>query len=686
MNLDSNNKVTIPPMKNFNLFFFFCSLNVFNLISQNTTKNFETNFNKAEKTFDIVYQNGKAQTLSYSRGDYAEALPVFLDLYLQDSTNMNLAFKLGVCYLNSRTERVQSIYYFKKAVTAVTDDYRETSHKERNTPIISYEFLGDAYHWNYQFDKAMEMYEKFIALISKSVNKNDSVIIETNRKIQMCKTGKLLVANPVKIKIENMGDAINSPYPDYSPVLSADQNTIFFTSRRPGSTGGLKDDEGNFMEDIYTSNKTDSGWSNVKNIGSPINTDGHEATVGLSPDGQTILIYKDDAGDGNIYTTTLNGDVWSTPVKLNDNINSIYWEPCAAISADGTVLYFSSNRPGGFGGRDLYTSKRTPKGEWAKAQNMGAVINTPYDEDAPFIHPDGITLSFSSNGHKTMGGFDIFTSTLVKNATWSAPQNVGHPINTTDDDIYYVISPNGLKAYFSSFRKNGIGEKDNYVATFLERKETPLTLLKGEVITESGKGVKDVEIIVTDNETEQVVGIYTTNSKSGQYIFILTPGKNYNITYQAEGYLFYSENMEIPMETNYYEIRRAIILDPIIVGSRIILKNIFFDFDKATLRPISNVEIKNLVTIMNKYPNMKVEISGHTDNKGNDAYNLKLSDERAKAVVAKLITSGINSNRMKAKGYGETMPIAKNEKPDGSDNPEGRQLNRRVEFKITEID
>jgi len=674
-------------MKKISLFSFLCLLNIFSLNAQkNKKENFETKFNAAEKLFSAVYQNGKVQTLTYSRGDYAEALPLFLELYKQDSTNMNIAFKLGVCYLNSSKERVRSIYYLKKAVTAVSVDYKESSHKERKTPVIAYNFLGDAYHLNYQFDEAIAAYEKFNTLTTSSnPSDKEALLAETNRKIEMCKTGKRLVANPVKIKIDNLGDAINSSYADYSPVLSADQNTIFFTSRRPGSTGDQKDEEGNYMEDIYTASKTETGWSKATGVGSPINTDGHEATVGLSPDGQTILIYKDDAGDGNIYSTTLNGDEWSTPIKLNENINSAYWEPCASISADGTILYFASNRPDGFGGRDLYTSKRTPKGEWAKAVNMGAAINTPYEEDSPFIHPDGVTLSFSSNGQQTMGGFDIFTSTLSKDKTWSAPENVGYPINTPDDDLYYVISPNGLKSYFSSFRKGGVGEKDNYMATFLERKETPLTLLKGVVIDESGTGVRGVEITVTDNETEEIVGIYNTNNKSGQYLFILTPGKNYNITYQAEGHLFYSENMEIPLNTNYYEIKRAIILDPIVVGAKITLKNIFFDFDKATLRAISNVEIKNLVSIMNKYPAIKVEISGHTDNKGNAVYNKKLSEARARAVVERLTASGINANRMKAKGYGETMPAVSNEKADGSDDADARQLNRRVEFKITEI-
>ncbi len=661
------------------------------LSAQNNKENFEGQFDRAEKIFSKVYQDGKVESLSYKGANsykegYSAALPIFLELYKEEPANMNLAFKIGVCYQASRNERAKAIPYFSKAITAVSDDYKGGSYKETNAPYITFKLLGDAYHLNYQFDSAIAVYGKFIFLMTSNNKTDKTSIDEINRKIEMCKTGKRLVGNPVRMKIQNLGTAVNSAYADYSPVLSADQSTIFFTSRRPEGTGDQKDDEGNYMEDIYMSNKTTIGWSKVENIGTPVNTEWHEATVGLSPDGQTILIYKDDNGDGNIYSTTLDGDKWSTPVKLNENINSKYWEPSAFISADGNTLYFTSNKPGGFGGRDLYTSKRIPGGDWQPAVNMGANINTPYDEDSPFIHPDGITLSFSSNGHNTMGGFDIFNSLLSEDKTWSEPVNGGYPLNTTDDDIFYVVSPDNLKAYFSSFRKGGLGEKDNYMVTFLDRKETPLTLMKGIVNDESGKPAKKVEITVTDNETGEIVGIYHTNNKTGQFLFILTPGRNYNITYQAQDHLFYSENMEIPKKSNYYEIKKSISLDPIAVGSKITLNNIFFDFDKSTLRAVSNVELKNLFFLLKSNPNLKVEISGNTDSKGNDAYNQKLSEERAQAVVASLAAKGISADRMQARGYGETMPAAANKKLNGKDNPEGRQLNRRVELKITKID
>jgi outer membrane protein OmpA-like peptidoglycan-associated protein len=331
-------------------------------------------------------------------------------------------------------------------------------------------------------------------------------------------------------------------------------------------------------------------------------------------------------------------------------------------------------------------SQKDENGEWGKAVNMGPLINTPYDEDAPFIHPDGVTLFFASNGHNTMGGFDIFYSSLSEDQSqWLAPVNVGYPINSPDDDIYYVVSPDKTKAYYTSFKEGGHGEKDNYLITFLDEQKVPLALLKGIVKDAYGMVPKGILITVTDNETGKVVGIYNPNKKTGKYLFILAAGKNYNIAYEADGFLFYSENREVSKKSNYYETYRAIELPPVIVGSKIALNNIFFDFDKATLRSTSNVELKNIMRFLNKYPNVRIEISGYTDSKGSIQYNVKLSQERAQAVVAYLTNKGIDGKRMVAKGYGESSPDALNSNNDGTDNPEGRQLNRRVELKIIEI-
>jgi outer membrane protein OmpA-like peptidoglycan-associated protein len=672
-------------IQGFICFIALCLFNTSTINAQSTPDTFKEDFEDAEKIYSKYYFDNKGESMSYAKGGFAGAIPIFLKLYKKDTTNANLAFKLGVCYQSSRRYKDECVYYFNKAASSVSANYKGGSYKEKKAPVLAIKYLGDAYHLNYEFDKAIKTYEQFIAVMKQNKIEGKVVIAEAVQEIEMCKTGKILVASPINIKIETLGNNLNSTYADYAPVISADQNTIFFTTTRVETKGNIKDDGGNNTEDIYMSNKINSVWSVAKSIGAPISTEGHEATVGISADGQTILIYKDDNGDGNIYSTSLNGDVWGVPIKLNENINSKHWEPSAAISADGSKLYFTSNKPGGFGGSDLYTSNRLPNGEWGKSENMGAAINTIYDEDGPFIHPDGVTLAFSSNGHSSMGGFDIFTSTRSVSGVWTNPANVGFPINTTDDDIYYVLSPDNKTAYFSSFREGGIGEKDIYSAKFVDRKETPLTLMKGNVIDESGAAAKNIEITVTDNETEVVLGVYKANSLTGQFMYILTPGKNYNITYHSPGHLFYSENMEISLKTNYYEIFKPIVLDPIVVGSKITLNNIFFDFDKANLRPTSNVEIKNLVMLLKANPNMKVEIAGHTDSKGTEDYNQKLSEDRAQAVVDRLFANGISVEQMKAKGYGKTMPVAANKNKDGSDDADGRQLNRRVELQIIEV-
>jgi outer membrane protein OmpA-like peptidoglycan-associated protein len=616
---------------------------------------------------------------------YDQALSMYLELYNSDPENANLAQKVGYCYLQSIGRKEKAVPYLEKAVKNVSPDYKEHESTEKRAPILAYKLLGDAYHIDSQFDKAVVTYNLYRQEMKKHHKHDKANEDDADHKIEMCYTAKELMKVPVKMKVENMGPNVNSKLADYSPVLTADGNTMIFTSRREGGTSNETYDDGKYFEDIYITDFVNGKWTPARNIGPPINTQGNDATVGITIDGQNILIYKDDNGDGNIYRTHLEGDKWSEPEKLNSNINSKYWEPSAFITADGNMMYFVSDRPGGYGGRDIYVSHLTDDGQWGKAMNLGKTINTAYDEEAPVLHPDGITLFFSSTGHKTMGGFDIFYSTMSENGDWQEPVNVGFPVNSPDDDVFYVVSPDKTKAYYSSYKEGGVGEKDNYMITFLDQKQQPLTLLKGEVKDDLGKVPKNIEITVTDNENGKLVGVYRTNSKTGQYVMILTPGRNYNISYEAEGFMFYSENRDIPKTTNYYEIYRPVLLPPIIVGSKVVLNNIFFDFDKSTLRTTSNVELRNLVRFMNKYPAVNVEISGYTDSKGTEEYNLKLSQDRAQAVVTFLITKGINTARMTAKGYGEKNPDAANQKADGSDDPAGRQLNRRVELKITSI-
>lgn len=634
---------------------------------------------KEKRTVEFGKQFEKAEGLLIL-GRYMDASYIYKKLYTEDAGNFNLCYKLGLCYFkcSDKTEKEKAIYFLEKASNNVSKKYDEGSYKERKAPVITYKLLGEAYHLDSKFDLAIAAFEK-CKVLSK---RNKDLVYELNREISICNTAKKLVAKPVNVKIVNMGQGVNSPYPDYAPVFTADQSIMIFTSRRPENKGGKTYDGGKYFEDIYISTKTDTGWSKAMNIGSPINTVGNEASVGVSADGQQILIYKDDLGDGNIYSTSLKGNRWTIPKRLNANINTKSWEPSAFISADGNTLYFVSDRPGGYGGRDIYKSEKTENGDWGRAVNLGSNINTEGDEDGPFLHPDGVTLYFSSTGHETMGGFDIFESTLQNDGNWSKPVNTGYPINSPADDVFYVVSPDKKSAHYTSMRAGGFGEKDNYTILFPDAKEPALTLQKGRVLDNNRVPVKNVKITITDNETGDIMGVYHPNDTSGHYLFILKPGTNHNISYEAEGSLFYSENVYVDKNATFKEIEKSVTLSPIAVGSKVTLNNIFFDFNQSTLLKSSTVELTKLHELMMKNPGLAIEIDGYTDSKGTDEYNISLSKARANAVTNYLVEKGIKKERMVAAGFGKAHPVAPNVNADGSDNPEGRQLNRRVELKI----
>lgn len=483
----------------------------------------------------------------------ARAVKNFLDLQELDPKNAHINYKVGRSYLLLNGEKHEAVAYFEKAVVH-TNPRAKDNFKETNAPIDVYFYLGRAYHLDSQFDNAIAAYRKYMT-VDKSLDKER--IAEIEWMIQTCHNAKLIVESPIGATTENLGKNINSIYDEYSAVIDATESTLIFTSRRPTSTGGFLDLDDKYFEDIFVSQKENGEWGKPVSIGSTINTEGHEATIGLSADGQELYIYRDDFGDGNIYVCELKGSSWTEPKQLNDNINSPFRETHASVSADGQTLYFTSDRSG-LGGMDMFRSRRLPNGEWGLSENLGEVINSKYDEEAPFIHPDGKTLFFSSKGHNSMGGYDIFFS-IEENGKWSTPMNIGHPMNTADDEYFFVMSTDGKRAYYSSSNGKGLGGKDIYLVHLDTEREVPLTVYKGEIVADaSGKRPKEVTIKVTDNETGEIFGIYRPREDNGKFILILHPGMNYNIAYDANGYLYKSEKLYVPENTSYFEINRAI--------------------------------------------------------------------------------------------------------------------------------
>ena len=509
----------------------------------------------------------------------------------------------------------------------------------------------------------------------------------------------------LKFTIINLGANINTPYDEFAPIISADGSMMIFTSTRPIYKADI-DKKMQGMENVYVSYYDDMTWkwSEAKMLGSTINQPWkNNSAIALSNDGQRMLLYRGDP-DGNIYESDLIGEDWSEPVKLPKPINSSSHESSASISPDGRTIYFISNRRGGEGKLDIWVCHQDNMG-WGKAENLGPAINTPQDEEGVFIHPDGKTLFFSSKGHNSMGGYDIY-KTVLEEGIWSTPVNMGDSINTPNDDLFFSLTASGKTGYYSSIRAGGLGQKDIYEINFRFQKQASknnsakevvsaaknsdeeitnsdigqpnLTLFKGIVIDYDSFEPLGSEIEITDNDKNKVISTIKSNSVSGKFLASLPAGKNYGLTINKKGYLFYSENFDIPASAAYKEIHKHIPLQKLSVGNRIVLKNIFYDYGKATLRPESISELFRVVKLLNLSNDIKIEVASFTDSRGSDEFNKALSQARAQAVADFLFAGGIGKEQMVVKGYGKLNPIATN------DTEEGRQLNRRTEIKVLE--
>ncbi|NND94393.1 MAG: hypothetical protein HKN45_05965 [Flavobacteriales bacterium] len=512
--------------------------------------------------------------LLMNEGYYMQALDLWKQLLNDDPTNANLNYKIGYCYLQSTNEKAKAMKYLETAEEGRSEDYSAFNISgydpydplERNSPVESKYYLGQAYLLNYELDKAEKSFEQSLEGLSKKHHLRD----DAQRGLEMTANAKYQLSNPrMDITINNMGPVVNSEFNDFSPVISVDENALFYTSRRirtDSSNASLIDNrDGQFFEDIYVSYRDRNGMWQAPELLNINEASQHSATINVSVDGQELYIYKDaDKGGGDIYASTLIGETWSYPLKLSSDINSSHWETHSAKSADGNTMYFVSDRPGGYGGRDIYRSVKLPNGIWSKPLLLGPEINTQYDEDAPFIHPDGKTLYFASKGHNSMGGFDIFSSRTDENGDWSNPINVGYPINTVEDDIFYVTSADSRRAYFSSDREGGYGLKDVYVVDLpVPDDASNLAVLKGFVVPPEGGAIpSNTSVMVTDVETG-VTTSYTPRMRDGVFVAILEPCKTYELDYLVNGGSIHTETLEVECGTSYSEIEREVLLDPV---------------------------------------------------------------------------------------------------------------------------
>ena len=447
-------------------------------------------------------------------GNYTDALKVYIKLMDKDPENADYPYKSGLCILFTDRDKNDAVKYLEKASERKSD------------PDVDF-YLGKAYHQVLKLDEAIASFEKYKA--SGAGTKQS----EVEREIETVYNAIKQITSPIDVTFENVGDNINTEHPDYYPFVTPNESFMVFTSRRSGA----KEFDGYYPSSIYYSKVVNGEFSPAKKGSSMINTSFDDQAVGLSYNADKLYIYLDDIKNvGDIYEADIKDFKFKKKVKLGANINSNSFDSSATLSADGNTMFFASDRDGGMGGKDIYMSRKLPNGEWALPQNLGENINTKYDEDFPNLFYDGSTLYFSSKGHNSIGGYDYFKSNWdAENNTWTKPENIGYPLNTPDDNICISFTEDKRHAYVSTWRKDSRGEKDIYKVTFNEL-DARQTIMKSKIVANgSTEPITDAFIVVTDNRTQDEIGNYTPNSKSGSFIITLVPG-SYNIFIDAPAY------------------------------------------------------------------------------------------------------------------------------------------------------
>lgn len=634
---------------------------------------------------DVFLEKGKALVLSmrFAGDEYTAAVAEYLAPYEFNPNSSALNQKLGHAYLYTN-EPYKAKEFLEKSLQL----------NEEPDPFL-YFLLGRAYQLEYDFQEAQRQYLKFG---SEAHPKVIEVYKKLNRKhIQECKSGSALFAIKNRLWIDNVKE-LNTAEDDIAPCITADGSEIILSSNRGGDM------------DIYKAERVRRKWKNLSPIAA-LNTQDDDVASSLAYDGQRILLFKSTEGQEDIYESKLFGTDWTAPkLKMSKVVNTEQNETFASYDPQDIKVYYVSD--GGYGGdQDIIFSGKKDMEEkfWGKGQSAGHEINSAFNEGSVYMAPDGQTMYFCSQGHTSMGGYDVFVSYRDERGLWGKPINLGYPINSSYDELYFSISANGKYAYLASNRAGGAGGMDIYKATFwgVEKKpllvtednliaslaapvedtyvpqaveveeKNSLTVFKGKVLDGILQSPVEAEIKIFDNTTGDIYAIMRSNSATGKFLLSLPSGLNYGISVEAEGYLFHSENFNLPKGSAYNTVNKDIALKNIDIGSKIALRNVFFSTGKSEVKADSYLELDRLIQLMLDVPSLQIELSGHTDNIGSVEANQGLSHRRAVAVRSYLTARGVDSDRVTAKGYGSSRPV------DTNDTKEGRANNRRTEFEIT---
>lgn len=681
----------------FTLFFFFSTTS-----AQEFVRVKKADFEITEDGLKEAMKNIRKGNRKYradKRGTYQMAIELYNQAFEYNEDNAALNYLIGVCYLN--TGEKSKAYEFIDNAYFIKEDLAEDILYQR----------GLAAMYIYEFDDAVDDFNDYLESLDE--RKLQKVKMKVDKRIDECKNALELKKKPVRCFIDNLGEGINTAAPEYSSVFFFQDSLLYFTSRRESTLGGKRSPmNAMYMEDVYRSEYKNGSWQAAEHPEAPLNTKHNDAVVDVSNNGKELCIYRGHKGAGDLFYMTFTGEIWEKAEKIRKIDEKHDRESSVSVTPDSLFMFFISDRKGSIGGTDIWVSMKTQdKRKWQKPQNLGTTVNTKYDEETVEISNDGKTLYFSSKGHNTMGGYDVFKTTRNDDGTWSEPENIGYPINTPYDDVFFMLTENEKFGYYGSVQEDNYGDLDLYEVVFLgPEKPTDVTASEADeqlaylmepvseteiekpvnikvvqlskvtgIITDaySGKPI-EAQLELVDNATGKVQKVVTSYGATGKYTVTLPPGKDYALTAGAQDYFFHSENFVIADTSIHEVIHKDIQLQPMGVGAKIVLNNVFFDSGKSKLRPESFIELDRLIKIIKLYPRLKIEISGHTDSRGSARFNQQLSQKRAQSVVNYITEKGVNLAQIIAKGYGEEEPRADNVTANG------RQLNRRVEAKILE--
>jgi outer membrane protein OmpA-like peptidoglycan-associated protein/Tfp pilus assembly protein PilF len=614
--------------------------------SVSAQRQYATNNKDAIKFYTLANEN-----INYQQ--YDKAADLLKQAIAADEEFTDAHYQLGSVYLYT--------YHYPEA----SAQYLKTIALNPNFNRAVYLNLGNVNIMLAKYAEAKEALQKYLTF--NEIQPKDRATAQ--KLIVDCDFSLQAVQHPVEFKPINLGTAINTAADEYLPNVTADESTIIFT-RKIG-----------INEDFYQSKKVNGKWIPSAGLSAKINTpEFNEGAQSLTQDGQYLFFTGCNRPDGlgrcDIFLSRKNSTDWDKPFNLGTPVNTPGWESQPSISADGKTLYFVSLRKGGYGGYDIWKSTITDKG-WSEPENLGPNVNTPFDEQSPFIHPDDQTLYFSSNGWPGLGSKDLFLSRKGTDGKWQKPENLGYPINSSGDENGLTLTANGANAFFSSNKLNGAGGFDIYTFEMPEKlRPNVVTYVKGTVKDAKSKQAIDADVQIVDLKTNQLIFQNVNALNQGQFLATLPIGKDYGLNISRSGYLFYSENFSLANQKVGKPYNIDVALQAIEIGNKSVLRNIFFDTNKSELKPESKAELNKLIGFMSLNPKVTIEISGFTDNVGDAKSNQVLSENRAKAVQQYLITNKVAAARLTYKGYGAMQPVA----PNTTD--EGRSRNRRTEFKI----